>query len=56
LLRYGPRTRSDLEDATGMPRATVLYHLSRLRKTGRVELLGKERSKTAQWMSTETGE
>jgi DNA-binding transcriptional ArsR family regulator len=56
LLRHGPRTRSDLEAATGMLRTTVLYRLRRLRDAGQVELVGKERSKTAQWRSTETGE
>ncbi|NUS56946.1 MAG: ArsR family transcriptional regulator, partial [Streptomycetaceae bacterium] len=51
-LAQGPRTRSDLEGLTGMTRHQVLYHLRRLRDGGRVELIGKERSKSGLWRAT----
>lgn len=52
-LRHGPRTRSEIEAATGLPRTVVIYQLRRLRERDRVELIGKERSKNALWRATE---
>lgn len=53
ILADGPRTRGDLEVATGLSRNTVIYHLRRLREEGRVELVGKERARTALWRATQ---
>jgi ATP-dependent DNA helicase RecG len=52
-LEHGPKTRGDLETATSLSRPTVIYHLRRLRELGRVELVGKERSKNAIWRATD---
>ncbi len=49
MLKQGPQTRSELETATGQAKSTVNYHLRRLRDAGKVELVGKERSKNAVW-------
>jgi ATP-dependent DNA helicase RecG len=51
-LARGPSTRIELETATGLGRSTMMYHLRRLREAGRVELVGKERSKNAVWRAT----
>lgn len=52
-LSHGPKTRSEVEVATGLSRPTVIYHLRRLRDLGRVELVGKGRSKNAVWRATD---
>jgi ATP-dependent DNA helicase RecG len=48
-LAKGLRSREDIEVATGLSRHTVTYQLRRLRALGRVELVGKERSRRALW-------
>jgi ATP-dependent DNA helicase RecG len=48
-LRQGPQTRGDIEVMTGLARGVVIYNLRRMREEGRVELVGKQRSKNAVW-------
>ena len=52
-LAAGPRSRRELEQATGMARHTVLYRLNRLRDNGVVEQTGARRSPTARWVLSE---
>jgi len=52
VLRRGRSTRRDIEAATGLARNAVIYHLRLLRDAGRVELIGKERSRNALWQVT----
>jgi ATP-dependent DNA helicase RecG len=49
VLRDGPRTRREVEIATGLPKNTVIYHLRRLRDAGSVEMVGNERNKATVW-------
>lgn len=54
-IRSGARTRREIEGATGLPTSVVSYQLNRLRTAGRIEMVGKSRSRATTWRVLDDG-
>ncbi|GAA0500448.1 hypothetical protein Ade02nite_27860 [Paractinoplanes deccanensis] len=53
VLADGPLSRADIESATALTKEQVNYALQTLRQKGRIDLIGKQRSRSARWRAVD---